>query len=196
LKVICGWIEPLVNGTAAAGYDKKLRPVLVREPLEQAENNLRRSLALDRWFGRFRLETSRKREARLLRNEADMVLALPVFGAIAWIPRSAGAVEGATVSTSLKANGSGLLIGNSQTNPATRPGGWGSPSIPRAARPRSRRLLSVMRRRISLLPPSVRADSGFGRADPASGSRLPVRWPWREAFIEALERIRALPAAV
>lgn len=25
---------------------------------------------------------------------------------------------------------------------------------------------------------------------------LPARWPWREAFIEALERIRALPAAV
>jgi hypothetical protein len=24
---------------------------------------------------------------------------------------------------------------------------------------------------------------------------LPARWPWRDAFIEALERIRALPAA-
>lgn len=24
---------------------------------------------------------------------------------------------------------------------------------------------------------------------------LPARWPWREAFVEALERIRALPAA-
>ncbi len=24
---------------------------------------------------------------------------------------------------------------------------------------------------------------------------LPARWPWRDAFVEALERIRALPAA-
>jgi len=34
----------------------------------------------------------------------------------------------------------------------------------------------------------------------SSGRRLtlhlPARWPWRDAFIEALTRIRALPAAV
>jgi hypothetical protein len=43
-------------------------------------------------------------------------LALLAAGTIAWIPAYAGAVERATVSTSLKANGSGLLIANSQTN--------------------------------------------------------------------------------
>jgi DNA invertase Pin-like site-specific DNA recombinase len=33
------WIEPLVSEKAVAGYDEKLRPVLARKPLEQAENN-------------------------------------------------------------------------------------------------------------------------------------------------------------
>lgn len=33
------WIEPVVSEKAVAGYDEKLRPVLARKPLEQAENN-------------------------------------------------------------------------------------------------------------------------------------------------------------
>lgn len=33
------WIEPLVSEKAIAGYDEKLRPVLARKPLVQAENN-------------------------------------------------------------------------------------------------------------------------------------------------------------
>lgn len=33
------WIEPVVNERAVAGYDEKMRPVLVRKPLEQAGNN-------------------------------------------------------------------------------------------------------------------------------------------------------------
>lgn len=33
------WIEPRVSEKAVAGYDEKLRPVFVRKPLDQAENN-------------------------------------------------------------------------------------------------------------------------------------------------------------
>ena len=33
------WIEPVISEHAVAGYDEKLRPVLARKPLEQAENN-------------------------------------------------------------------------------------------------------------------------------------------------------------
>jgi DNA invertase Pin-like site-specific DNA recombinase len=33
------WIEPVMNERAIAGYDEKMEPVLVREPLEQAGNN-------------------------------------------------------------------------------------------------------------------------------------------------------------
>ena len=33
------WIEPVVNSHAVEHYDEKLRPVLARKPLEQAENN-------------------------------------------------------------------------------------------------------------------------------------------------------------
>ena len=40
------WIEPLVSEKAAAGYDEKLRPVLARKPLEQAENNYAEALLL------------------------------------------------------------------------------------------------------------------------------------------------------
>jgi hypothetical protein len=50
--------------------------------------------------------------------------ALIAAGTIAWIPASVGAVEKATVSTSLKANGSGLLIANSQTNPEDQTWTW------------------------------------------------------------------------
>lgn len=45
-------------------------------------------------------------------------------GTTTWTPAYAGAVERATVSTSLKANGSGLLIANSQTNPADETWAW------------------------------------------------------------------------
>jgi DNA invertase Pin-like site-specific DNA recombinase len=38
------WIEPLISERAVEGYDEKLRPVLARKPLGQAENNLRQSL--------------------------------------------------------------------------------------------------------------------------------------------------------
>ncbi len=51
-------------------------------------------------------------------------LTLLVAGTIAWIPASADAVEKATVSTSLKANGSGLLIANSRTNPEDETWAW------------------------------------------------------------------------
>lgn len=40
------WIEPLVSERAVAGYDEKLRPVLARTPLEQAENNYAEALLL------------------------------------------------------------------------------------------------------------------------------------------------------
>jgi len=40
------WIEPLVSERAVAGYDEKLRPVLRRKPLEQAENNYAEALLL------------------------------------------------------------------------------------------------------------------------------------------------------
>lgn len=40
------WIEPLVSEKAVAGYDEKLRPVLARKPLEQAENNYAEALLL------------------------------------------------------------------------------------------------------------------------------------------------------
>lgn len=33
------WIEPLVSRRAVEGYDEKLRPVLVKKPLDQAANN-------------------------------------------------------------------------------------------------------------------------------------------------------------
>ena len=33
------WIEPVINERAIAGYDEKMKPVLAREPLEQAGNN-------------------------------------------------------------------------------------------------------------------------------------------------------------
>jgi DNA invertase Pin-like site-specific DNA recombinase len=33
------WIEPVVSEQAVAGYDEKLRPILAKQPLEQAENN-------------------------------------------------------------------------------------------------------------------------------------------------------------
>lgn len=51
-------------------------------------------------------------------------LALLAAGALAWIPAYAGAVESATVSTSLQANGSGLLIANSQTNSEDETWAW------------------------------------------------------------------------
>jgi hypothetical protein len=51
-------------------------------------------------------------------------LALLAAGTIAWIPAYAGAVERATVSTSLKANGSGLLIANAQSNPEDQTWTW------------------------------------------------------------------------
>ena len=38
------WIEPVISEHAVEGYDEKLRPVLARKPLGQAENNLRQSL--------------------------------------------------------------------------------------------------------------------------------------------------------
>lgn len=40
------WIEPVVSEKAVAGYDEKLRPVLARKPLEQAENNYAEALLL------------------------------------------------------------------------------------------------------------------------------------------------------
>lgn len=40
------WIEPLMSEQAVAGYDEKLRPVLARKPLEQAENNYAEALLL------------------------------------------------------------------------------------------------------------------------------------------------------
>jgi hypothetical protein len=51
-------------------------------------------------------------------------LAFLAAGTIAGIPAYAGAVERATVSTSLKANGSGLLIANSRTNPEDETWTW------------------------------------------------------------------------
>jgi hypothetical protein len=51
-------------------------------------------------------------------------LALLAAGTIAWIPTYAGAVERANVSTNLRANGSGLLIANSQTNPEDETWAW------------------------------------------------------------------------
>lgn len=51
-------------------------------------------------------------------------LALLAAGTITWIPASAGAVERPTVSTSLKANGSGLLIANAQSNPDDQTWTW------------------------------------------------------------------------
>jgi hypothetical protein len=51
-------------------------------------------------------------------------LALLAAGTIAWIPAYAGAVERATISTNLKANGSGLLIANSQTNSENETWDW------------------------------------------------------------------------
>lgn len=40
------WIEPIVSRRAVAGYDEKLRAVLARKPLEQAENNYAEALLL------------------------------------------------------------------------------------------------------------------------------------------------------
>jgi hypothetical protein len=40
------WIEPIVSQQAVEGYDEKLRPVLARKPLEQAENNYAEALLL------------------------------------------------------------------------------------------------------------------------------------------------------
>ena len=40
------WIEPIVSERAVEGYDEKLRPVLARKPLGQAENNLPQSFVL------------------------------------------------------------------------------------------------------------------------------------------------------
>lgn len=40
------WIEPLVSSRAVEGYDEKLRPVLARKPLEQADNNYAEALLL------------------------------------------------------------------------------------------------------------------------------------------------------
>ena len=40
------WIEPIVSRQAVEGYDEKLRPVLARKPLEQAENNYAEALLL------------------------------------------------------------------------------------------------------------------------------------------------------
>jgi hypothetical protein len=40
------WIEPIVSQQAIEGYDEKLRPVLARKPLEQAENNYAEALLL------------------------------------------------------------------------------------------------------------------------------------------------------
>jgi hypothetical protein len=51
-------------------------------------------------------------------------VALLAAGTIAWIPAYADAVERATVSTNLRANGSGLLIANSQTNPEDETWAW------------------------------------------------------------------------
>lgn len=39
------WLKPL-RSEKAAGYDTKLRPVLARKPLEQAENNYAEALLL------------------------------------------------------------------------------------------------------------------------------------------------------
>jgi hypothetical protein len=33
------WIEPVLSERAIEGYDEKTKPILVREPLEQAANN-------------------------------------------------------------------------------------------------------------------------------------------------------------
>lgn len=33
------WIEPLVSQRAIEGYDEKLRPVLVKKPLDQAADS-------------------------------------------------------------------------------------------------------------------------------------------------------------
>jgi hypothetical protein len=52
------------------------------------------------------------------------LVALLAAGTIAWIPASAGAVEKASVSTSLKTNGSGFLLANSQTNPKDETWAW------------------------------------------------------------------------
>jgi hypothetical protein len=49
------WIELLVSKKEVAGYDEKLRPVLARKPLEQAENNYAEALLLYQLFGPIRL---------------------------------------------------------------------------------------------------------------------------------------------
>jgi hypothetical protein len=41
-----GQRPPIVSQQAAKGYDEKLRPVLARKPLEQAENNYAEALDL------------------------------------------------------------------------------------------------------------------------------------------------------
>jgi len=51
-------------------------------------------------------------------------LALLVAGTLVWSPTSVGAIEKASVSTNLKANGSGFLIANSQTNPEDETWVW------------------------------------------------------------------------
>jgi hypothetical protein len=51
-------------------------------------------------------------------------LALLVAVTVAWVPASAGAVERATVSTSLKPNGSGFLITNGRSNPEDQTWAW------------------------------------------------------------------------
>lgn len=53
------WIEPLVSEKAVAGYDEKLRPVLARKPLEQAESNYAEALLLYQLFGPIPVGTNR-----------------------------------------------------------------------------------------------------------------------------------------
>lgn len=45
------WLEPVISERANAGYDEQMRPVLIREPLGQAENNYVEGLPLNYLFG-------------------------------------------------------------------------------------------------------------------------------------------------
>jgi hypothetical protein len=128
-------------------------------------------------------------------NRTGTHLAILAVGAIAWLAAYASAAERASVSTSLKGNGSGLLIANAGTNPEGQTWAWQacSPDLSSCTTFGKGRTISTGGARPNT---RFRATSSYGATAVSSlwhGGLRPFRPPTAGGILRANERVTPAP---
>lgn len=131
----------------------------------------------------------------VIKRTQTWLAALLAVGTIAWIPASVGAVERATVSTNLKANGSGFLIANGQSNPEDQTWTWQacSADLSRCTSFGAGRTISTGGARPNT---RFRATSSYGATGVSSlwrGSLRPLGPPTVTGLLQANQRVTPDP---